>query len=281
MRGNLQRRLALLLTLLIFSSSNAINQLEAVDTAVLTMSRLHNELVVRGAISSEANERILQHTAATHFADDQRTLELTQQQSLPPRWALISEITLTSLAPLSIFDATLRADELDIKGIADSDEHVTQLLKKIEQVLPPDMRFLHNIQIIQLDHSFGRLCEKRFAAAIRDRRIQFDNSSRSVTTDSYSLLDTLVEIAFDCPQAFFTATGYSDDRGEPAVNLALSLERARSATAYMQDKGIPASRLKAIGLGVANPVASNTTATGRRLNRRLEFTMEIRNLEGS
>jgi OOP family OmpA-OmpF porin len=245
------------------------------------MSRLHNELVVRGAISSEANERILQRAALDYFADDQRTLVLTQQQSLPPRWALITEIALTSLAPLSVFDATIRSDEIRIKGIADSGEQVAQLLKRIGRVLPPDMRFQHNIQVIQQDQSFERLCQKRFDTATHDRWIRFDNSGKSVTTDSYPLLDTLVEIAFDCPGTYFTVTGYSDDRGEPAVNLALSLERAQSAMGYMQDKGVPADRLKAIGLGTANPVGTNATATGRRLNRRLEFSMKIKNFDGN
>jgi OOP family OmpA-OmpF porin len=281
LRNNLLRRLALLLTVLIFSSSNAINHLETVDTAVLSMSRLHNELVVRGSISSEANERILQRAAVDHFANDQRTLELTQQQSLPPRWALISEITLTSLAPLSVFDATIRSDEIRINGIADSGEQVTQLLIQIERVLPADMRFKHNIQVIHQDQSFDRLCQKRFDAATHDRGIRFDNSGKIVTTESYPLLDTLVEISFDCPRAHFTVTGYSDDRGEPPVNLALSLERAQSAIAYMRDKGVPADKLKAIGLGSANQAATNTTATGRRLNRRLEFSMKIGNFDGN
>lgn len=261
---------------MIFSSGNAIDQPAPTGTPILEVSRHQGELVVVGAISSDANEEILKRTIATNFATDTVTLELSKQPPLPPRWALISEIALASLADFGSFEMTLRPTELSIRGMAPKEESITLLLQHIRQVLPAEIRFQHNLQVVRTGHSFDQLCQKRFVAAIENRAIQFDNSAAGTSTDSHPLLDTLVEIAFDCPHSYFTAVGHSDNTGDESANMAVSLARAKTAIDYMQSQGVPADRLVAVAAGSANPAASNATATGRRNNRRLEFKMEIR-----
>lgn len=51
-----------------------------------------------------------------------------------------------------------------------------------------------------------------------------------------------------------TITGYTDRLGTEAYNLALSMRRANAVKAYLVEKGVAASRLKAFGKGEANPV---------------------------
>lgn len=281
LRHNLRGRSALLLALLIVSSGNAVNQAETLTIPTLTISRHNHELVIRGAISSDANQEILLRTANKNFSEDHRTLDLKQGPLLPPGWALISEIALASMAPMNDFDLTLQPNELSVSGIADSEAQSALALGKIQRILPQDMNFRHNVQVIHKDHSFDKLCQQRFAATLKGRRIQFNNSERGLSTQSHALLDALVEISFDCPRAYFTAIGHSDDRGDEAYNVDLSLQRAKAAIEYMQKRGVAANRLAARGSGSANPVADNETSSGRRQNRRLEFTMEVRNPESN
>ncbi len=57
-------------------------------------------------------------------------------------------------------------------------------------------------------------------------------------------------------------------------NWELSTSRALSVLHYLnQDKGISGNRLSAIGYGEFNPVASNDTKEGMRLNRRVEIVV--------
>ncbi len=65
--------------------------------------------------------------------------------------------------------------------------------------------------------------------------------------------------------------GHTDSDGNPRSNAKLSLARARSATAYLVSQGVPARKLRAIGYGQAQPIASNKTEQGKARNRRISF----------
>jgi outer membrane protein OmpA-like peptidoglycan-associated protein len=60
--------------------------------------------------------------------------------------------------------------------------------------------------------------------------------------------------------------GYTDSRGSTAYNLRLSQRRAEAVR-----RALPGLRARAVGRGESAPVASNATANGRSLNRRVEI----------
>ncbi len=63
--------------------------------------------------------------------------------------------------------------------------------------------------------------------------------------------------------------GYTDDRGKESANLKLSQKRAEAVVTELVKNGVDKSRLEAIGMGEADPIADNSTAEGRELNRRI------------
>jgi len=66
--------------------------------------------------------------------------------------------------------------------------------------------------------------------------------------------------------------GYTDSRGSPESNVKLSTERVELLKTLMVQKYyMKPERIKAKGFGNTNPVASNETSEGRRLNRRVEI----------
>jgi len=65
-----------------------------------------------------------------------------------------------------------------------------------------------------------------------------------------------------------TVEGFTDSRGSAGYNLRLSQRRAEAVRQVLAASGLAAS---AIGRGEAAPVASNATAHGRSLNRRVEI----------
>ena len=69
-------------------------------------------------------------------------------------------------------------------------------------------------------------------------------------------------------------TGGTDSSGSKAYNYQLSDERAEAVVQYLAAKyGVPAHRFYLIGLGKDEEVASNSTASGRRKNRRVEVKL--------
>ena len=72
--------------------------------------------------------------------------------------------------------------------------------------------------------------------------------------------------------------GHTDSQGSEASNMELSRGRAQSVREYLVQRGVPADRIRAEGLGPNRPVAENKSPEGRANNRRVEIIVEA---EGS
>ncbi|HLU13985.1 MAG TPA: OmpA family protein [Arenimonas sp.] len=71
-----------------------------------------------------------------------------------------------------------------------------------------------------------------------------------------------------------TIEGHTDSQGNKDANQALSLRRAEAVRSLLEQAGVAAGRLRAVGRGQARPVADNGTAAGRARNRRVEIIIE-------
>lgn len=70
--------------------------------------------------------------------------------------------------------------------------------------------------------------------------------------------------------------GHSDSAGDDTYNQQLSQRRAQAVVDMLVNThGIDADRLKAVGFGESDPVASNDTAEGRAENRRVMASLEV------
>jgi outer membrane protein OmpA-like peptidoglycan-associated protein len=67
--------------------------------------------------------------------------------------------------------------------------------------------------------------------------------------------------------------GHTDSTGTDAYNQTLSERRAESARTYLLGAGLEAGRVRAVGRGELEPIASNDTETGRQDNRRVEVAI--------
>jgi outer membrane protein OmpA-like peptidoglycan-associated protein len=68
--------------------------------------------------------------------------------------------------------------------------------------------------------------------------------------------------------------GFTDSRGADDMNLKLSQDRANAVRDYLASQGVKSEKLRAIGRGEGNPVASNDTPEGRANNRRVEIVIQ-------
>ena len=65
--------------------------------------------------------------------------------------------------------------------------------------------------------------------------------------------------------------GHTDSVGSTSYNQRLSNRRASSVASYLQTSASRGSRIDAVGYGESQPKASNSTASGRQQNRRVEI----------
>ena len=85
------------------------------------------------------------------------------------------------------------------------------------------------------------------------------------------VLDEAVAIMKADPKITGEVRGYTDSTASEVYNQKLSERRANAVRDYFIKQGIAANRVRAKGFGESNPVASNDTADGRALNRRVEL----------
>ena len=65
----------------------------------------------------------------------------------------------------------------------------------------------------------------------------------------------------------------TDPKGPFPSNWELSTTRALAVVKLLQEKGVPAERLSAVGYGEFHPISSNRTPQGKSLNRRIEIVL--------
>lgn len=105
----------------------------------------------------------------------------------------------------------------------------------------------------------------------------FNTGSAQLTTRGQNRLNKL---AYDIQASSMKVkglqiTGHTDDVGHDRSNLALSLARANSVAAYLQNLGINRHIMRLDGKGESRPLASNKTEQGRAKNRRVEIVIKV------
>jgi len=101
--------------------------------------------------------------------------------------------------------------------------------------------------------------------------VNFSSGSANLTQNSFKILDKVLESLKEWPEVRVEIRGYTDSRGSEITNLNISQKRAEAVRVYLISNGIDPQRVRAVGLGEADPVAPNTTAAGRAENRRVEM----------
>ena len=105
--------------------------------------------------------------------------------------------------------------------------------------------------------------------------IQFETAKYDIKPLSFVILDHVVRVLLENPNYMVEVQGHTDNMGDAAKNQVLSENRANAVKNYLIEKGVPASQLSSNGYGPTRPVAPNTTAEGRKQNRRVEFVVSF------
>jgi outer membrane protein OmpA-like peptidoglycan-associated protein len=193
-----------------------------------------------------------------------------------PRWAP------EDIAPQNYNSPVLKEKKSLIPGM--EKETSKKGKKGAPSIAPPDDAAGEN----KKDHAApaGRTTEQKATAAERidieafvDRKIiiYFNHNSNDLPEPEFKRLDRIADVMLHNPQAHLDINGYTDSSGTLSYNISVSKFRANTIKTYLVGKGVNSSKITTAGLGPENPIATNETEGGRRLNRRVEIELRLDN----
>ncbi len=101
--------------------------------------------------------------------------------------------------------------------------------------------------------------------------VLFDFNKFTLKPDARERLARISGIVLAYPDLKLQIEGYTDAIGSDEYNQTLSEKRAGAVRGYLISSGVSMDNVTAVGMGKADPIADNTTAAGRKLNRRVEM----------
>ncbi|WP_224371165.1 OmpA/MotB family protein [Hyalangium versicolor] len=117
----------------------------------------------------------------------------------------------------------------------------------------------------------------RMVVQMKDK-ILFSSGSVKINPEGQAALAKVADALKGTSSKLIRVEGHTDDvptdpKGSFPSNWELSTTRAIEVVKLLQDKGVPGERLSAVGYGEHHPIASNRTAQGKSLNRRIEIVL--------
>jgi outer membrane protein OmpA-like peptidoglycan-associated protein len=110
--------------------------------------------------------------------------------------------------------------------------------------------------------------EGRASATFGDVLFEFDKAD--VKKESMPYVKPLIAFLKEHPKQKVRIEGHTDNVGTGVYNLDLSTKRAEAVRDVLVKAGVNSQRIASAGIGEAKPIASNDTAEGRTMNRRVE-----------
>jgi peptidoglycan-associated lipoprotein len=103
--------------------------------------------------------------------------------------------------------------------------------------------------------------------------VHFDFDRFNLRPEALKILDDAITKLQANPDVRITIEGHCDSIGTVEYNLALGERRANAVRDYLQSRGIMNVRLRTVSYGEERPIADNTTAAGRAMNRRAHLVV--------
>jgi outer membrane protein OmpA-like peptidoglycan-associated protein len=103
--------------------------------------------------------------------------------------------------------------------------------------------------------------------------ILFGVDSTDLGPQFQDVLDSVVLVLEEYEKTLIEIVGHTDATGSAAYNQRLSEQRADAVGDYLIYQGVSPRRVAHAGYGKDYPIATNETAEGRQINRRVELTL--------
>jgi outer membrane protein OmpA-like peptidoglycan-associated protein len=103
--------------------------------------------------------------------------------------------------------------------------------------------------------------------------VLFDFNKYSLKPDAQVKLAKVSGILLAYPNLKLQVEGYTDNIGSDEYNQKLSEQRADAVRDFLASQSVPDTNISAEGYGKSNPIADNSTNSGRAQNRRVQMVV--------
>ncbi len=152
---------------------------------------------------------------------------------------------------------------------------------KTRQPLDEDTAGKQRQQLVAIDENPKKITGSKtpVAAPLLQRKfiIYFKHNSNELPDQSFETLNRIADFMLNSPTTTIDIKGYSDSTGSDGYNVSVSQFRANTIKIFLVGKGVEPAKIKTVGLGSENPIATNKTKEGRRRNRRVELELKVQN----
>lgn len=226
-------------------------------------------------------EGFLKQTNTQLKERDHRNLAFKSQQEI-----ILNGITSLQRNRSSVSDQ-VQAKEMEIntlkRRIADLEGRTHQERTDKERIaaererLAAEKRFneLYNKVQKYFSADQAEVYKKSQHLVIRLKAMQFPVGQSVIIPSNYPLLTTVQKAIHAFGKPNVVIEGHSDSTGSEALNQKLSQDRAESVRQYFIHNGVlPENQITSAGYGSSRPLASNATAGGRAINRRIDIIIK-------
>jgi outer membrane protein OmpA-like peptidoglycan-associated protein len=210
--------------------------------------RIQNE---KNAAASAAAAKAKAEADATAAAAAKRQAELTAQQKAAAEMAAQQ-----AAAKAAAEQAALQAKEQAARDEAARAQAATAALRA---------------RLLQQLNEVLQTTDTPRGLVVNMADVLFETGKYALSQDAQLKLAKLSGIIQAHPGLNLAIEGHTDTTGSADFNMKLSQQRADTVREFLVSQGLSPDTITAKGMGEDNPVADNSTAAGRKQNRRVEI----------
>lgn len=223
-------------------------------------------IVVEGVVPDDASKQAILNKMRIVYGSDQ-VVDKIQVRSVtaPTGWSdSVTKVITPDLKKVSQGKLSVTGTQVDLIGKLSTQSDIQPTTATFQSLVVAPFRLNAQLSVNQAE-------QKVIDDALKNRIIEFESGSAILTATGTQILDEMAVALLKVQGKNVKIIGHTDSQGNAAKNVTLSQERAEAVKQYLVGKNIPIARLSTEGLGSQKPVADNTTADGRKKNRRIEF----------
>ncbi len=233
---------------------------------VSSLSVVAAPVVIEGVVPDQASKQALLNQLATLYpAQDIVDKIQVGAVTAPQGWHnSVAALMTPDLKQIRQGQLSVNGTAVQLRGKMTDPAQIQAMTALYQSLVQPPYRL--NTQL-----SAHRAEQQLLDNTLKNRIVEFESGSAVLTATGSQILDEMVLALNKLQNKNIKIIGHTDNSGQAQKNIQLSQSRAEAVKNYLIAKGIAASRLSLAGMGANQPVADNSTAEGRKKNRRIEF----------
>ncbi|HAD69978.1 OmpA family protein [Acinetobacter radioresistens] len=223
-------------------------------------------VVIEGVVPNEASKQaILMRMQSVYGANQVIDKIQVRPVAAPNGWSdSVARVITPELKKVRQGQLRVRGTQIELNGKVSHPNDIQPTTANFQMLIQQPYRFNAQLSVNQAE-------QKIIDDALKNRIVEFESGSAVLTAAGRQILEEMAVALHKVGGKKVKIIGHTDSSGDGNKNFLLSQERAMAVRNYLIAKNIKAENLSTEGMGSSKPVADNTTAEGRKKNRRIEF----------